>query len=86
MEGAAAPLTEETIDELTDLFQAFKWLQKLQINSQGIKDLEDAKCRLLQYLQDNYGLGQPQHTSVSLVVIAANFPYYSAITNMCCSY
>ena len=63
MEGCE--LSEDTITELTDLFQAFKWLQKLQINSQGIKDLEEAKCRLLQYLQQNYGAGQHSSGSVS---------------------
>ena len=57
-------LSEADVNQITDLFQAFQWIQKLEIDPKGITDLEDAKCRLLQYLQKKYGAGQHRHGNV----------------------
>ena len=48
-------LNEEIINQIGDLFAAFQWLQKLSIESKGVSDLEGAKCRLLQYVQERQG-------------------------------
>ena len=61
----ADQLSESQVDGLTDLFTAFQLLHRLNINPKGITDLEQAKCRLLQYLKDQYGVGQRKHINVS---------------------
>ena len=66
----AAGITEETVNNLTDLFSAFNWLQTLKIDSKGITDVDGAKCRLLQYLQETKGNGKSRGHNVS------HFHYY----------
>ena len=59
-----AELTENDINAITDLFQAFKLMQELGVSPNGVASIEDAKCRLLQYIQERFGAGKPRHTSV----------------------
>lgn len=61
-------LTEDEVNQITDLFQAFQWIQKLDINPSGITDVEGAKCRLLHYLKEQYGAGKHQRADVSAVL------------------
>ena len=58
-------LTEDDITEMNDLFAAFKLMQSVGINVRGITCLEEAKCRLLQYIKDKYGAGTKKHSNVS---------------------
>ncbi len=58
-------LNEEVIGELTDLFQAFKWLQQLKVDSKGITDLEGAKCKLLQHIHQKQRSSQTRTPNVS---------------------
>ena len=60
-------LSEEEINDMNDLFVAFKLMQSLGINPKGITCLEDAKCRLLQYIKDKYGAGTQRHSNVSCI-------------------
>lgn len=60
----AGRLTEDSIDAISDLFQAFQQLQTFGINPKGVSSLEDAKCRLLQYIKEQYGAGKHRHTNV----------------------
>ncbi len=59
-------LNEEIIGELTDLFQAFKWLQQLKVDSKGVTDLEGAKCKLLQHIQQKQKASQTRTPNVSV--------------------
>ncbi len=66
MEKSAVDLTEGDIDNITDLFAAFKILQKLQVSPKGLTNLEDAKCRLLQYIRERYGAGKRHQANVRI--------------------
>ena len=52
---SATLITEETINGVTDLFGAFKLLKQFDITSSGVTNLEDAKCRLLEYMKQHGG-------------------------------
>ncbi len=61
-------LDEDAVIRMTDLFAAFQWLQRFQIDTKGVSDLEGAKCRLLQYLQEHEPTSRARETSnVSLL-------------------
>ena len=63
--SSPAPLTENDINDINDLFAAFKLMQSLGVSPRGVTCLEDAKCRLLQYIKEKYGAGTQRHTNVS---------------------
>lgn len=50
---SSSDLTEESVNAITDLFQAIKLLKQLDIKSRGINTLEDAKCKLLRFVKKN---------------------------------
>ena len=58
-------LNEEIINQISDLFAAFQWLQKLNIDSKGVSDLEGAKCKLLQYIQQSRPVSSSRTSNVS---------------------
>lgn len=58
-------LNEEIITQISDLFAAFQWLQKLNIDSKGVSDLDGAKCKLLQYIQQSQPLSSTRTSNVS---------------------
>ena len=58
-------LNEEIINQISDLFAAFQWLQKLNIESKGVSDLEGAKCKLLQYIHQSRPVTSSRTSNVS---------------------
>lgn len=63
----AQELNEEIINQMGDLFAAFQWLQKLNIDTKGISDLEGARCKLLQHIQETQAATSDRTSNVSLL-------------------
>lgn len=59
-------LTEDQVIQLTDLFEACELLEEHNLDLNGVACVEDAKCRLLKYLQELEGNGLPNSVTVSI--------------------
>ena len=71
--SSSSELTENDINNLGDLLQAFQLMQSLEVDYRGVSSLEDAKCRLLQYIRDKFGAGRHRHSNVSRKVCFESF-------------
>lgn len=64
---SATLISEDTVNNLSDLFDAIKLLKKLDVSASGVTSLDDAKCRLLRFMKEHESNAGKELSGVSII-------------------